>query len=277
MSRTAAAPAPAAPPAPWTGVDYVEMGDGPVVVLVHCSMSGARQWQALMQALAPRRRLRAVNLFGYGRTPAWPGAAPPTLDDYAELVLAAVPEGERDIAVIGHSFGGAVAMQAARRLGARAGRLVLLEPSLFSLLRLAGRDGAFAEIAGVAARMRRQAEAGALEAAARDFIIYWAGEAAWAQTPPERQSANMRAVALVLDEFGAVFAARPTPAEWAAALPAHTLLVSAPATTRAAREMVEVLAEAAPGWTRTRVAQGGHMAPITHAPLVNAAIAAFLD
>src|SRR6185503_2190671 len=53
--------------------DYAEAGAGPLAVLVHASMSGARQWGALTQALAGRFRVRALNLFGYGRTPAWTG------------------------------------------------------------------------------------------------------------------------------------------------------------------------------------------------------------
>src|SRR5262249_30208560 len=118
--------------------DFIETGTGPLVVLVHASMSGARQWGTLTEALKDRFRVRAVNLFGYGRTADWPEEQPPTLDDYAGLVLSAVPDTE-SVALIGHSFGGAVAMQAARRLGARAARLVLIEPSIFSLLEVHGR------------------------------------------------------------------------------------------------------------------------------------------
>jgi pimeloyl-ACP methyl ester carboxylesterase len=48
-------------------VDFVEAGSvGPVVMLVHSSVSGARQWRRLMEDLKDRFRVRAVNLFGYG-------------------------------------------------------------------------------------------------------------------------------------------------------------------------------------------------------------------
>src|SRR5262245_65533440 len=103
-------------------VDFIEEGAGPLVVLVHSSMSGARQWSALMQELAGRFLVRAVNLFGYGATPAWSEPHAPSLDDFAALVVASIPPGERQVTLIGHSFGGAVAMQAARRLRPQIGR-----------------------------------------------------------------------------------------------------------------------------------------------------------
>src|SRR5262245_37895072 len=47
-------------------VDFVEAGSAvPLVVLVHSSVSGARQWRRLMEDLKNRFRVRAVNLFGY--------------------------------------------------------------------------------------------------------------------------------------------------------------------------------------------------------------------
>jgi pimeloyl-ACP methyl ester carboxylesterase len=52
---------------PPVQVDFLEAGSsGPVVMLVHSSVSGARQWRRLMDDLKDRFRVRAVNLFGYG-------------------------------------------------------------------------------------------------------------------------------------------------------------------------------------------------------------------
>src|SRR6476646_4859596 len=73
-------------------VDFTEAGAGPLVVLVHSSMAGAHQWSALSSELEHRFQVRAINLFGYGRTPAWSEAEPPSLEDYAELVALAVPD-----------------------------------------------------------------------------------------------------------------------------------------------------------------------------------------
>jgi pimeloyl-ACP methyl ester carboxylesterase len=73
-------------------VDYLEAGSsGPVVMLVHSSVSGARQWRRLMGDLKDQFRVRAVNLFGYGKTPPWPAETIQSLDDQARLVEAALP------------------------------------------------------------------------------------------------------------------------------------------------------------------------------------------
>ena len=77
---------------PHIRVDYLEAGSsGPVVMLVHSSVSGARQWRRLMGELKDQFRVRAVNLFGYGKTPAWAAETIQSLDDQARLVEAALP------------------------------------------------------------------------------------------------------------------------------------------------------------------------------------------
>jgi pimeloyl-ACP methyl ester carboxylesterase len=97
---------------PPVTVDYLEAGSfGPVVILVHSSVSGARQWRPLMDDLRGDFRVRAVNLFGYGKTPPWPTEKTQTLDDQARLVEAALPANADEVYLVGHSFGRAVAMK----------------------------------------------------------------------------------------------------------------------------------------------------------------------
>jgi pimeloyl-ACP methyl ester carboxylesterase len=253
-------------------VDFVEAGAGPLVLLVHSSMSGARQWTSLMNELKDRFRVRAVNLFGYGGTPAWTGSTPPSLDDFAALVEAAIPPEEKRVAIVGHSFGGAVAMAASRRLRGRAEKLVLIEPSLFYLLRLAGRHEAFAEISAVADVMRHRTR----EDAAESFVGYWAGREGWETASPERRAAYARMVELVLLEWTVLEGEIPL-GEWTAVLPRRTLLLQAEDSKRPSRELVDMLAQAVPRWRRSTIREGGHLSPLTRPQLVNPLIAAFLD
>jgi pimeloyl-ACP methyl ester carboxylesterase len=263
-------------PAPRTP-DYIETGSGAPVLLVHSSTSGARQWSGLARGLESHALVRAVNLFGYGGTPAWSQARPPALDDYAELVARAVPEGAERIGLAGHSFGGAVAMQAAAGpLKGRVGRLVLFEPSLFYLLGHTGHHDAFLEIVALASATRQHLAEGRRHAAVQSFIDYWGGEGAWQATSAHRQSEFLRLVPLVVNEWNAVLCGQADLADWAADLPADTMIMMGAGTRRPSAALAQLLCDARPDWQFIIVREGGHLAPVTHAHLVNPIIQAFL-
>ena len=110
-----------------TDVDIVQAGSGPIVILVHSSVAGARQWRRLMSDQEDPFHLIAVNLFGYVSTPAWSAHLSQTLEGQARLVKAVVPEHKGKFSLIGHSFGGSVAMKAAAKFGSRIDNLILLD------------------------------------------------------------------------------------------------------------------------------------------------------
>src|SRR6476469_2355549 len=126
-------------------IDYTDEGRGESVVLVHSSVSGNRQWRALMEALKDRYRVLAINLYGYGETTPWPGAALQSLYAQAQLVLALCEEAAGPVHLVGHSFGGSVAMKTAMLLGPRVRSLIPLESNPFYRLKQDGRTQAFLE------------------------------------------------------------------------------------------------------------------------------------
>jgi pimeloyl-ACP methyl ester carboxylesterase len=259
------------------GVDFIEAGAGPLVVLVHSSMSGARQWSALTHDLEDHFQVRAVNLFGYGGTPAWSEPVPPSLDDFAELVAAVVPSTAKSVHLVGHSLGGAVVMQAAAcQLRGRVESLVLIEPSLFYLLDRHGRREAFCEILALATYTKRWVVDRTPEAAAERFIDYWGGPGAWAVSSPGRKSAFARAATLLPNEWNALLTGTTSLDAWAAALPPHTLVMSSVNTVRPSREIVELLLQTRADWEFVPVHDGGHMAPLTHSQLINPVIRTFI-
>jgi pimeloyl-ACP methyl ester carboxylesterase len=259
------------------GVDFIEAGAGPLVVLVHSTMAGAQQWSAMTKDLKDRFLIRAVNLFGYGGTPAWSGPVLPSLNDFAKLVAATVPSTARAVHLVGHSFGGAVAMQAAaRQLRGRVESLVLIEPSLFYLLDWHRRREAFVEISELATYTKRCVADGAPHAAAERFIDYWCGPGAWAASSSARKLAFARAATLLPNEWNAVLTGTTPSNAWAAALPPHTLVMSSVNTVRPSREIVELLVRARADWEFASIEDGGHMAPLTHPQLINPVIRAFI-
>jgi pimeloyl-ACP methyl ester carboxylesterase len=69
-------------------VEYLELGSGEPVVLLHSSGSSGAQWRALAERLGERYRVIAPDLYGYGGTAHWPGRRPFHLECEAEIVLA---------------------------------------------------------------------------------------------------------------------------------------------------------------------------------------------
>ena len=111
------------------GMRYLVAGEGEPLMLVHGLGGAASNWLALAPALLPGRRLIVPELPGHGGSPPLPGA--PGLDAYADSVAALVEHvGVGTAAVVGHSFGGAVAL-----------RLAIRSPELVDRLVLAGAAG----------------------------------------------------------------------------------------------------------------------------------------
>ena len=257
-------------------VDFLEAGAGPTVILVHSSASGARQWRSLMSDLEADFHVRAVNLFGYGKTPPWSIDEPQSLDDQALLVEAALPANAGNICLVGHSFGGSVAMKVAARLAGRVSKLVLLETGPFHLLRQSGRIDAFNEAMELRDYIKTCGAAGEWMTAAERFADYWTGAGAWQNMPLERRNAFAQALQPNYFEWDAVMSEATPIEQWARLLPDATLVVSDPNTVLPIREITALLRRSCPAWTYKEIADGGHMAPLTRPELVNPLVCDFL-
>jgi pimeloyl-ACP methyl ester carboxylesterase len=258
-------------------VDYLEAGSaGPTVMLVHSSVAGARQWRRLMDDLKSDFRVRAVNLFGYGKTPPWPAAVTQSLDDQARLVEAALPTNAEEVYLVGHSFGGSVAMKTAARLDGRATRLILLETNPFYLLAQAQRHEAFAEAMALRNSIKEYGAIGEWAAAAEIFADYWNGAGSWRDMPPDRRAAFADMLKPNFSEWDAVMN-EITPAEqWADLLPRATLQIVDPGTVLPIREISAILRRSSPLWDYTETPGVGHMAPLTRPEVINPLVRAYL-
>jgi pimeloyl-ACP methyl ester carboxylesterase len=261
---------------PARQVDFIEAGSGAPVILVHSSVSGARQWRRLMEDLQADFLVRAVNLFGYGKTPQWSSDGAQRLEDQAALVEAALPPDAEKLCLVGHSFGGSVAMKVAARLSQRVRRLVLLEPNPFYLLRQAGHAAAFAEIMALRNLVKTRGALGTWSEAAEGFADYWGGTGTWQKMPVERRDVFAEGLKPVFFEWDAVMNETLTATQWAELLPRATLLASDPNTVRPIREITALLRQACPFWTYQQISAGGHMAPLSRPDLVNPIVRSFL-
>jgi pimeloyl-ACP methyl ester carboxylesterase len=250
--------------------------DAGSVVCLHASASTGRQWRALQSRLSGRHRVFTPDLYGAGDAPPWPGRRGLTLADEVALLEPVFLAAGESFHLVGHSYGGAVALQAALAEPGRVRSLVLIEPVLFGLL-LAEDPGqpAVHEILALRDDTGAATQRGALDSAAERFIDYWMGRGTWACTPSPRREAAAQAMPAVSAEWSALFN-ETTPLRGYSSLRVPTLLVVGSQSPAPARSVTRLLTQTLPDVTTLELDGVGHMAPVTHPGLVNAAIEAHI-
>ena len=250
----------------------VSAGRGPLVVCLHSSGSSSRQWSHLIDSRKDDYRFIAFDFHGHGRSGDYAG------DRYAlrcesDAVWRTIESLHGPAHLVGHSFGGAVALDLAVRHPGRFASVTVFEPVLFALL-APGSEG-HREIASVGRDIAHHAHAGQLDVAAAAFIDYWNGPGAWQSLAVEHRERVQARMVAVARHFGALFA-DPLPMERLRSLRTPTLVLRGGCSPRPARDVCARLATL-PSVTTEVFPALDHMAPVTHAQVVNARIAGHLD
>lgn len=236
------------------------------VVLLRCSGSSGAQWKALAAALGPRYRAIAPELSGYGSLAAEAGP-----------VRSVIGRLQEPVHLVGHSYGGAVALHVARTRPELVRTLTLVEPSAFHLLRNGDATdvAALREITAVAADARAALAVGDYSGGFGRFVDYWSGPGSWADMPAEKRVLFAPQLAKVVLDFHALLS-EPAELEDVCDLALPTLLVQGGCTTLPARCVCARLRMALPQASFRVVRGAAHMLPITHRDAVNALIAEHL-
>jgi pimeloyl-ACP methyl ester carboxylesterase len=268
---------PDAPPArlttaPHAGV-HIE-GAGTPVVLLHSSLSSNKQWRALIERLRGSYRLIAIDLYGYGETPP-PASGCFTLGDEVQLVRSVLEStlrtGER-FHLVGHSYGGVVALQLAQGLPARLRSLTLYEPIPFHLLPAA--EPVMDELLAIQRQVEASLAGHDAGAGVASFVDYWSGAGAFARMPGERRATLCRLLPKIALELRAVAAERTAAADYERVF-APVCLMGGRHSPRAAHVSLAALAKIFPH-ALYRLVNAGHLAPATHPELVNPFIERFI-
>jgi pimeloyl-ACP methyl ester carboxylesterase len=101
-----------------------EMGEGPVVVLVHGYPLDGAMWSGVARAMSGRFRVLKPDLPGRGETAA---ASEGRIDDYADFVATILDALPAPAGLAGFSMGGYVALALARRKPAKLAALALVD------------------------------------------------------------------------------------------------------------------------------------------------------
>lgn len=246
------------------------------VVLLHSSASSAVQWNALVEDLAGRFDVRTVEFHGHGDRAPWAAEWPMRMADEAALVRPLL-EAVGGAHLVGHSYGGAVALGLAASAPGLVRSVVAFEPVVFALLQEhLPQDGQTQRVRDLGESMHASAARGEHARAAERFVDHWSGPGTWQRLPAGRQQALARRVDAVNRQFGALWR-EPWPAAWSARTEMPMLLMTGSDTTTAARVIHTLLRIRLPHAAHETLPGMGHMGPITHAEAVNARIAAFLQ
>jgi len=180
---------------------YVEQGSGATVILVHGAVSDYREWAGQMAALAPRYRVIA-----YSRRYHWPNSSPGAdadvrvevqADDLAAIIKAL---GVAPAHIVGHSFGGAVALNLTLNHPELVRTLVLAEPAVSGVLgNISENDPVMKDSQAVRAEMKEAFETGDAETIVRTYAAHVAPGEFEKASPDVRQMLLTNAPAFRLD------------------------------------------------------------------------------
>ena len=243
------------------------------VIALHCSGSGASQWRYLAEALGGRYEVLAPEHYGCESTGPWTGEHAFTLSDEAARAIALIDRGNDKVHLVGHSYGGGVALNVALARPDRVASMTLYEPSAFHLLRQMGERGAepYAEITGVARTVCQGVVTGDYRGAVAGFVDYWNGPGSWNALRPAVQVALMHWAPKGPLDFRALID-DPTPASAYRALKFPVLILRGEHAPSPTRVIADGLVELLPAGQLVDIAGAGHMGPLTHAPEVSALI-----
>ena len=253
-------------------VSFVESGRGPCVALLPPGASPAVIWTDVANVLGTSFRTVAINFSGYGDTQAFSGERALQLDDEAEAVFAVLDKSAEPIHIVGHSYGGAVAVRCALMCPQRIKTLTLIEPALYPLLEECGETRLAEEVTRINAEFIERAKLGERELAFKDYYNYYnQSQDAWDGLPERLRGALVSATPTVATGLEAIHDC-PTTLDDCRAISLPTLLLRGAQTDDVHAAVTDLLAKEIPRARRIVVDGAQHMLSLSHPEAVATAI-----
>lgn len=252
------------------------LGTGVPVIAIHSGGMSGRQWRRLGELLSTKHEVWLPDLLGSGKNPPWPSAEPFEIALDVNAVARLLARAGR-AHLVGHSYGGLIALMLARQAPEAVLSLSLYDPVAFGVLYDPPDEAGLANLSSarknpVFTDDARGGSAEWLEA----FVDYWNGKGAWNALPAPTRAAFERVGRKVYYEVSSLAGDR-TPASAYAGIRVPTLLLTGEHTPAAARGVIARLATVLSYVERIEIAGAGHMGPITHVAEVNHAIQRNID
>jgi lipase len=243
------------------------------VLFLHSGPGSAADWRGVFECFAADYRLLAVNGFGQGRTSDWP-SGDVHVDQYVELVSGLVAELGESVHLVGHSYGGAVALRMATGSPRLVRSLAVVEPQAYPLLRDSDPQ-MLAEVTGLAEAFASAVDEGRVEDAWRGFIDHYNGDGSWHALPEVVRERMLGTGDVAVRSWAALFT-NPISVDDLMHLRVPTLVIQGGQTTGPERRLCDIVADRVPGARRVVVESAAHMVPLTHPAATAEALEAHL-
>jgi pimeloyl-ACP methyl ester carboxylesterase len=251
-------------------IDYDECGVGPTIVLVPGSCSTGAAWRPVIADLNGQFRCVTTSLLGYGGTDERRTASDPSISHEAEALESVIRKAAGPVHLVGHSFGGLVALVVALRRQVPLASLVIAEAPAMEILRVdeSQHYSIFREMTEAYFTDFSNGNVGAIAA----MIDFYGGVGTFASWPPRvRAYAEQTTPVNILDWASAY--GFPLEAASLAAVRIPTLVLRGSASHPAMQRANALLSERVRGAALVTIAGAAHFMIATHASEVARLIA----
>ncbi len=252
---------------------WASSGEGEnVALLFHCTMGTVGAWRGLTQCLSQDHQFIAFDLPGHGKSGVFTGEW-----DFQDLSCSIGKTFlDRPMHLIGHSFGGSVALRLALEVPEMVRSLVLIEPVMMNLA--FADDPAFKHTYDADHRAYFDAYmAGDNETAAREFSLLWGDGRDWLDIPEFARAQMIEKIPMIYAADSKVYQD-----DYGFAEPGRLEVISVPVLLMEGGEshfsvahMNAALDKRLPDSLRSTINGAGHMLPITHPQETAQAISEF--
>ena len=252
-------------------IDYDELGDGPTVVLVPGSCSTGAAWRSAISQWENGFRCVTTSLLGYGGTAERRAAFDTDIAHEAEILETVVRRASCPVHLVGHSFGGLVALAVALRNRVPLLSLTIIEAPAAELLRYMGEHQHYRAFRAMTYAYLTAFHAGE-SAAIETMIDFYGGAGAFAALPQRVRSYAVATTAVNILDWASAYGFRLTPASLAR-IAVPTLVMRGGASHPAVQRANELLAQCMTKASLVTIAGAAHFMITTHAEEVAWAIA----